>query len=290
MSSRAEPITVDVSEEPGGVIAICWAAREAARRHSPLRLVFAQAGWRMSPSAASTYAGVGRPTGPVAEPAVDLAFQLVAALEPTVDVSAYVRPVSPVQLLLNQSRRAGMVVLANPGGGVLDDMLGGTVCGTLATHASCPVIAVNGRPAWPDAPVVVGITEPETDLQAIEFGFDVADRWGVSLTLHQVGNDLRQQRQVCEAVVRFARDRIARAGRCADVEVSWQVSVGDPVTALSDAAAAAQLLVMAAPAHGPAMSLVTGSITHTLLRTPPCPIAVIPPNWPPPMPPTDGRR
>lgn len=97
-------------------------------------------------------------------------------------------------------------------------MVDGTIFGTVATHAACPVLAVSGRPAWPDAPVV-GVTEPETALQAIGFGFDTADLWGVPLLLRQVGNDLRQHRLVCDAIVRLARGRVPCAQRYPDVPI-----------------------------------------------------------------------
>ena len=286
MTSHAEPVAVGLTERPGGIVAVCWAAREAALRGSSLQLVYAQSNW---PTAYLPH-GVAvcpEPPPPLTEPAVDVALAAVAALEPDVPVTACVRPADPVQLLSDQSRRAGLVVLGNQGGTVLDTVVGGAICGALATRASCPVIAVDGRPVWPDQPVVVGILDAETALPAIEFGFDMADRRGVPLCLHQVADDLRQRRRVCEAIARLARSRVSCARRYPDVAISWHASYGDPVVALRKATADAQLLVLGAPAHGPAMGLITGSVTHTLLRKPPCPMAVVPASW---LRPSDGKR
>ena len=286
VTGRAQRIAVGVTEEPGGMVAVCWAAREAALRNRSLHLVYAQGGWPMSHLPIGVAAACPQP--PPVEPAVDSALQTVAALEPDVDVTACVYPAGPVQLLLDQSRQAGMVVLGNQGGTVLDSMVGGTICGALATRAPCPVVAVDGRPAWPDAPVVVAITAAGTALPAIEFGFDMADRRGVPLILHQVASDLRQRRRVCEDIARLAGNRESCTRRHPDVAVDWHASYGDPMTELHKATAEAQLLIMGAPTHGPAMSLITRSATHELLRKPPCSMAVVPANWCPPTTPAHG--
>lgn len=285
MTEPTGTITVGVSDQPGGVAAVCWAAREAALRGSPLRLVHAQPTQHMSLLATGMVASMDYPMPPAA---VEFAVHVVRSLEPTVHVSAFVRPASPIPLLLDQSRGSGLVVVGNQGSGILDNVLGGGVCGALAARATCPVIAVNGRPAWPDAPIVVGITEPETALQAVEFGFDLADRRGVPVTLHQVGNDVREHRRVCEAIARQARNRVSCPRRYPDVAIRWQASYGDPVAALTAAATDAQLLVLGSPRHGPAMSMITRSVTHTVMRRPPCPIAVVPPDWAPPTSTTDS--
>lgn len=244
MVSRTDAIAVGVSDQPGGTVALCWAAREAALRSRPLRLVHAHSDWHLSLLAASTLV-TGEclvPSSPT--PLVRYAVRLVHLMEPAVAVTTCVRPGSLAQLLAAEAGRTDIVVVGNQGAGVLDDLAGGTVSAKLATRATCPVIVVNGRPVWPDAPVVAGITDEETARAVVEFGRDVAAHRNVPLTVLDV-----------------------RHGSV------------DPVAALTDAVADAQLLVIGAPTHGPVRGRFTGSVGHALLRKPPCPTAAVPVHW-----------
>lgn len=238
MGSHA--IAVGVSEQPGGTVALCWAAREAALRSRPLRLVHAHSDWHLSLLAGSVMVTGECLLPPPPTPLVRSAVRLVHTMEPAVDVTACVRPGGLAQLLADESARTDIVVVGNQGASAR----GGNVSAKLATRATCPVVVVNGRPVWPDAPVVVGITDTDTAHAAVEFGRDIAGRRGVPLTVVDVRH-----------------------------------GTADPVAALTDAVADAQLLVIGAPAHGPVRGRFTGSVTHALLRKPPCPTAAVPEHW-----------
>lgn len=244
MVGRTDAIAVGVSDQPGGTVALCWAAREAALRSRPLRLVHAHTDWHLSLLAGSALVTGECMIPATPTPLVRFAVQLVRTMEPAVDVTTCVRPGSLAQLLAAESDRLDIVVVGNHGAGVLDDLAGGTVSAKLATKAACPVVVVNGRPVWPDAPVVAGITDEETARAVVEFGRDVAARRAVPLTVLDV-----------------------RHGKA------------DPVTTLTDAVADAQLLVIGAPTHGPVFGRFTGSVGHALLRKPPCPTAAVPVHW-----------
>jgi nucleotide-binding universal stress UspA family protein len=212
-------------------------------------------------------------------PVVGLAAELARSVEPALEISTCTRAASPAQLLVNQAYVGPMVVLGNTGGSALRDVLAGSICGTVAAAAPCPVITVSSRAVWPDAPVVVGVTDPDTAVQAIEFGFELADRRCVALTVHRAGRGSRHARRLSAILHRLMSDRGPWARRYPRVAVTWQDSQGDAVAALATAAAGAQLLVIGSPRCGPAVGAFAGSVGHALLRTPPCPLAVIPPNW-----------
>lgn len=287
---RVTPILVGVCGHPGSTLAVGWAAREAALRRRPLRLVHARNPWF-----ASVFAN-GMPAPPesrlVSEdpgPVVDLAVELAHSVDPAIEITTCARTASPVQLLVDQAHTAPMVVLGNRGASVFEDVLAGSICATVAATAPCPVISVSGGAMRPDAPIVVGVTDPENAVHVLEFGFELADRRNVPLIAHLAGRGPRRSaRSLSAALDRLAARRGSWRGRYPQVSVSWQESRSDPVDALTRAADAAQLLVIAAPRCGPAVGAVTRSTGHALLRRPPCPLALVPPAWLPIPLATDG--
>lgn len=288
---RVAPILVGVGERAGSTHAVCWAAREAALRRRPLRLVHARTERFASVLASGMF--VPPPLCPApdrAAPVIDVAVELARSVDPAIEITTCTRTASPAHLLVSQGYVAPMLVLGNSGASVFEDVLAGSICGTVVAQAPCPVVAVSRRAVWPDAPIVVGITDADTAVHAIEFGFELADRRCVPLTLHLAGRGPRHARRLSAAIGRVTSARGNWHRRYPRVAVTWQESWGDPVHALGRAAGEAQLLVVGAPRCGPTVGLVTRSVGHALLRTPPCPLAVIPPNWLPTPLEADGTR
>lgn len=275
MGRRVGPILVGVSGHPGSTLAVCWAAREAALRCRPLRLVHARAARFATVLAAGMSVPPGQPPLPDGSgPAIDLAVELARSVDPAIEITTCTRAASPVDLLLSQAYTAPMLVLGNTGA-----VLAGSICGTLVAQAPCPVVAISRRAVWPDDPIVVGITDPDTARHVLEFGLELADRRCLPLIIQLAGRSRRHARRLCVAVGRVTSQRGSWRRRYPRVAVTWQESWRDPVAALTRAARQSQLLVIGAPRCGPAVGLVTGSVSHALLRTPPCPITVVPPGW-----------
>lgn len=272
-AAHRKPIVVGVHHGSGSTVALSWAAREAALADRPLYLVYAQT----EPYAALLAGGVGLSAPPepgerreTATALLNKAVDAAHTWEPGIDIMATAQIGDPTHLLLARSRSAAMVVLGNHGASLLHHLMLRSVCGIVAANAPCLVIATNGRPAWPDAPIVVGVDRSGVAGDAIEFAFDLAARRSVPVRAHHVrartGSDLPAD----------VRRRLAAASaRHPAATVSVSVSTGNPVTGLIEAAAEAQLLVVGARRHGPAVGLITGSVSHGLLRRAPCSLAVV---------------
>lgn len=279
MPGQTRRIVVGVDDGSDSATALQWAARAAVTLSRPLTLVYAQF---------DPYSTI--PADAAIPPAVDLgseppdadqvladAVETVRACAPSVDILTYTEAGNPARLLLEQAKEAAFVVLGNKGASVLSELLLGTVCGTVAARSPCPVIAVCGTGerdcpdhAAFDAPIVVGVDGSGIADQAVEFAFSLASAQRAPLRIHRV-----LRRPDPDAQLDTEAKLVAHNLRYPDVSVQVSCTEGDPVTALTEASADAQLLVVGARGHGAATGLLTGSVSHALLRKAPCSVAVV---------------
>ncbi len=171
---RAVVAGVDGSER--SLQAVRWAAREAARRRAPLRLV-AAVGWVTAPHQ------YGDPrTGPdlrevlLRQARVDLgeAAQAAAAAASGPKPELEVLDGFPVVRLADESRAAQLVVIGDRGMGGVPGLLVGSVAVGLAAHGGCPVVVVRGRWDATGGPVVVGVDGSPVSEAALAFAYEAA--------------------------------------------------------------------------------------------------------------------
>ncbi|HEX3786471.1 MAG TPA: universal stress protein [Pseudonocardiaceae bacterium] len=279
------PVVVGVDGDDRSVTALCWAAYQAELDNRPLILVHAQTevnSWALASGMVGAFAWDHPDI--VARRVLDSAVDLARRLAPGVVVTARTEPVSPARLVLAEAGETSLIVLGNHGARLMTDVVVGTVCGTVAARASCPVIAVSGRPAWPDAPIVIGLDESGVADRALDFALALAARRHVPVRLHHI----RRHHTRAEGVQHPVFGEPYRYGwlraRHPEVPVRITCATGDPVAALADAAADAQLLVIGTRGHSSAAGLLTGSVSHALLRKAPCALAIVPrtpqaPTW-----------
>ena len=140
-------IVVGLDDSPGARAALRWAADEARRVDTDLRVVH---GWEV-PVGPGTEA-----LGPGWDPEVDAAAQehlelLVeeeidpSTTHPTVEVAAVVASVP--EALIAESKGAAMLVVGSRGRGGFRELLLGSVSQHCLHHASCPVIIVPTPPS-----------------------------------------------------------------------------------------------------------------------------------------------
>jgi nucleotide-binding universal stress UspA family protein len=279
-----EPDPIVVGVRGVGVAAVTWAARQAAIEGRPLRLVHArveESVWLLAALSSAPSAVWSEDAGPM--PAVlDQALDLVEAMRPDQRVSGRAEVASPAHLLMREAGPASTIVVGNHATSALRHLVVGTIWQAVLGRSTCPVVAVTGRPAWPDTPIVVGIDEHGTARAAVEFGYAQAARCGVPLRLCHV----RRQWPVPAAVIAgvTARHRLVEcAQRYPEVSATAFCRVGDPVTQLMEASADAQLLVVGSRGRCAVRGLCARSVSHALLRRAPCTIAVVPQrgsrNW-----------
>ncbi|MCW0213395.1 MAG: universal stress protein [Pseudonocardia sp.] len=292
---HAGPIVVGVDDSEPARDAVRWAAAEAARVHAPLRLVSSlvlpSAHHLGNPGMGTTYQL--RMTE-AAHAVLNAAVGLAERTAPGVAVESELLTGFPDQVLLDESRRASLVVVGSRGLGGFTGLLLGSVAVALASRGTCPVVVVRGTSVpteLPDArPVVVGVDGSPTSEAALAFAFDAASRRGVPLVaVHTWLDDMLDPTlaPVIDWTTIETDERALLGERLAgwgakfpDVEVRRLVVRDRPARTLVDESVGAQLVVVGSRGRGGMRGLVMGSVAQAVLRHSHCPVAVARPPAP----------
>jgi nucleotide-binding universal stress UspA family protein len=280
MSAASHSIVVGVDGSQHSTAALAYAAQEARVRRQEVVLVHA---WDLEPLwdtvSVEPQAHVEAAHAAVLQEAADR----MASMAPDVAVSTRLVEGRADTALIEASRTASVVVVGRHGG---TSAWLGPVVGHVATRAHCPVVAVpTGPPSGRDR-VVVGVDgSPVTD-EAIGYAYDQAARWGarlVAVLAMTPGIDgyvpnpdmLREAQQRGE---RFLAEALSGwTEKYPDVAVTQQVTYGSPLPALKEAAQDAGLVVVGSHGRGAVLRFALGSVSSSLLRSAPCPVAVVRP-------------
>ncbi|MBX6357171.1 MAG: universal stress protein [Micromonosporaceae bacterium] len=297
--NEVRPIVVGVDGSEDSIRAARWAVDEARLRDRPVELVHAytwpvpmvplapppvdwtETSLRQAAEAllADVLAKVRADAGREAKPAEDV----------SVTASAHAGPAP--YTLLDQARRADMVVVGHRGHGGFAGLLLGSVAATVAAHAECPVAVVRPYPGGraPDGLVLVGADGSPASSVAVGFAFEEAKRRGAQLGVvhawrppvrfwggdepspdHVHPSDLEsgQLRQLQEWIQPW-RDKYP------EVDVRWMLTVERPAAALVEAAREATLVVVGSRGHGGFAGLLLGSVSQQLINHAPCPVVVV---------------
>jgi nucleotide-binding universal stress UspA family protein len=284
--AAGRPIVVGVDGSESAVQATCWAAREAARHRTTLRLVSAD------PSTV-----VGPPPAPDDRRAlrrlarVRVAAAAAAATDevPDVVVEQQVRHDHPIPVLLGESQHADLLVVGNRGLGGFTALLLGSVSIGVTARAACPVVVVRGSgpgaPVPTDGSVVVGVDGSPTSEAALAFAFEAAAARRVPLLAVHVWRDTLVEPtmapiyawdQIEEDETEVLLQRLAGWGTdYPDVEVIRLVARDLPARVLVEHSAKAQLMVVGTRGRGGMSGLVLGSVSQAVLHHATCPVAVV---------------
>jgi len=269
------PVVVGVDGSAHGLIAVEAAAKEAARRHRPLTVVHALV-WipagavadpAMAPAAHEAYRERGE--GYVAE-----ATALAARCAPGIGVIGRVVPGPPSAVLLDESRRADLVVVGDSGHGDIIGTLVGSVAMHVAQHGGCPVLVVRGS-GRTDGPVAVGVDGSPASAEAVAFAAEEAAARGTDLVaLHAwSGNDADSDEQTETRVL--AESLAGLAEKYPDLRVRRVVREVSARRLLADWSRTAQLVVVGNRGHGGFAGLLLGSVGLHLVDHAGCPVAVV---------------
>lgn len=270
--------------------AVQWAAQEAVRRAASLHVAYA-----------ADYPGPVAPSW-LPEEAVRSAASVAAegaeharAAAPGLEVTRSTSIGSPAGVLVDESRRASLLVVGTRGHGELLGALLGSVAFAVSAHAPCPVVVVRGdataRPG-PDAPVVVGVDGSAEADQALRFAADTAADTGAPLVVTAAWRPpagevweaaawtTRVSENLGDAAERAARDMTVRAEAAAldahpGLAVRREVVPGPAGRVLADLSAGAGLVVVGARGRGGFAGLLLGSVSHAVIHGATCPVAVV---------------
>ncbi|SCF32686.1 universal stress protein [Micromonospora mirobrigensis] len=289
MTSRTgAPVVVGVDGSGSALEAVRVAAREAADRHRPLRVVHAF-GWPL----------LGTPLGPVpvvcsddavraaAQRTVDEAVEEATKVAPEVPVTGRLCDGGPTAVLVRESRDAALLVLGHRGLGGFAELLIGSVTVHVTAHADCPVLVVRGE-ARADGPVVVGVDGSALSTEALGFAFaEAAQRDTRLVAVHAwlyptaVGpgdivpmvydpQELRaeEERVLAESLAGFAE-------RYPQVPVRTKLVAAPAARALVEESTDAQLTVLGAHGRGGLAGTLLGSVSHALLHHARSPLAIV---------------
>ena len=290
-------VVVAVDGSPASEAAVRWAANTALKRGIPLRLVasysmpqFLYAEGMLPPQ--ELFDDLQRET--IAK--IDDARAIALEVAPDLKIGHAVAEGSPIDMLLEMSREATMIVMGSRGLGGLSGMVLGSVSGAVVSHASCPVVVVREDSAVTEetkyGPVVVGVDGSDVSKKATEVAFHEADARGAELIVVHTWMDTQVQGpgagftvtdDYWEAVQKekseildgyLAEYRDAHP----EVKVRTIIARDRPVRALTEAAEGAQLLVTGSHGRGGFKGMLLGSTSRALLQSAPCPMMVVRPQ------------
>jgi len=286
-----EAVVVGVDGSESALAAVRWAAREASRRHAPLRLV-AAVGWTSFrpigvPALGQEYQRqqLERQAGEHLAEAAAIVGEAAAGVQ----VQQQVRGGEPPVVLRAESERAALVVLGTRGRGGFGALLLGSVAISVAAHAACPVVVVRGPAPSADGPVVVGLDALGVgDDAVLGVAFEEASRRGVPLTVvHAVNQAVLDPLLV--PMIDWAALRTEEEQRLRDRIAPWitkfpSVEVG-PVVVLDGAgrelvarSGGASLVVVGSRGRGVIGGPLLGSVSQAVLHHADCPVAVVRPE------------
>ena len=292
-SPRPGPVLVGFDGTADARRAVAFAAAEATSRRVPLLILHA---WSLPVSDVGFGTGVPWDHTTLdalrsdASALVAREAELVAANHPGLEVETAVAPGPPAAALIEASSEACITVIGSHGrGGFLGQLLGG-VSRQVATHATSPTIVVRPKVGDSTGHIVVGVDGSPDSQRALEFAFDMASRhsrellvvhtWDVppigALTGVPSPEPPQLLQDLADTEMRAMVEQLAGFGdEYPDVQVHQRIIRGAPVSALSEAARGASLLVVGTRGRGGFRGLVLGSVSHGVLHHAPCPVAVV---------------
>lgn len=286
-------IVVGTNGQPDCRAAVLWAADEACRRPSPLRVVYALS----LPAVLVTPIG---DAGALPDEVIQSAHEIadlaadVARERGVGQVQTGVEMGSPAAVMVRESADAELVVLGSRGRGDVATAVLGSVMVTVTSHAKCPVVVV--RPGVSahldqDHGVVVGIDGSAHSAHAVAFAADMASRAGAPLVVlcawhlprgdslgaawSLTGKDDNRIR--AEAWAREPVDGVVQKLRAThpQVMVTPRVVEGDAGVVLAQASRRSGLVVVGSRGVGGFRGLLLGSVSHHVVHDATCPVAVV---------------
>lgn len=292
INENEHPVVVGVDGSESALHAASWAAHEARRRNTQLRLVHVchlapVRHPKQVPPPLEYQAAILDQGRHYLTEAAEAARQAA----PDVPVTADLRDGSAADVLVTESHSAQLMVLGSRGLGGFSSLLVGSVAIALSAHGDCPVVVMHaatedGIPSEAGF-VIVGVDGSELSDAALTFAFEAAAARGVPLVALHTWLDVNMAGAWTALPWTIDWDRVqneeeqAVAERLAPwrekfphVEVRPLVVRDRAERALLEHAAGAQLIVVGSRGRGGFTGMGLGSVSQTLLHYAECPVAV----------------
>ncbi|HEX6234715.1 MAG TPA: universal stress protein [Jiangellaceae bacterium] len=274
------PIVVGVDGSDAALVALDWAAAEAAAAGWPLRMVNAYEEMPLIPVMVAVSAR---------EAAERMLREARARLESRgfgdLSISMVTHHGFPRWVLLREAEGARALVVGREGAGRLTELVLGSTSLACATHATVPVVVVpeSWRPVSRGQRIItLGVDGSPRCEAAIEFAFATAARWQArivavaALHLPEPVPDLDVSEDARAQTAGMLADQLSPwRAKFAGVDVTEAVAAGHPAAVIADHSADADLVVIGGRGHGVVTGMLLGSVARAVLHHVDRPIAVV---------------
>ncbi|WP_328701492.1 universal stress protein [Amycolatopsis pittospori] len=281
MSERwgsTKPVVAGVDGSESATEAVRWAAGEAVRRETSLRLVHAYSSTGDDyPNLEVTAAEVRAALRETAMKRLRLAKPAAWAVAPSLEIETEVREGDPRPVLIDESKHALVLAVGSRGLNGVGRLVLGSSALAMAVHGRCPLVVVRGARSR-SGPVLVGVDSWSASASAVRFAFEEAARLRTSVTVLRTWSDLNladsvtvqdAERQALETKVATVADWFP------DVPFDCLVVRGRPAKVLKEYGERAGLIVVGTRGRNGFTGLLFGSVSQNLTGHAPCPVAVV---------------
>ena len=264
------PVVVAVDGSEASLRATEWAAREAARRTAPLRIVSApgpQPRMRTYQASPGTVANALRG---IAARALAAAVERATEVAPGVVIDTGLLAGPPAVAVSDSGAGAQLLVVGARGAGGFAALTLGSVSRHAATCAPCPTVVVREDTMAVHREIVVGVRDPDDADDTLGFAFEEAALRGANLTAVHAATATAAAAAVrhLEGALRGWRQKYP------DVGVDADVVHCHPARLLASLSARADLVIIGR--HGTAGGRDGSLIQHAVLGHAHGPVAIVP--------------
>jgi len=284
MATKPVIVGVDGSEE--SLLAVEWAAMEARRHSSSLRIVSVPDVMPRMHAGHASPAEIAAALRGVSARALDAAITRSEEVAPGLPVDTRLLSGPPAVAVADSGSDASALVVGARGAGGFAAMMLGSVSRYVAAWAPCPVVVVREETTAVHREIAVGVRDPEDASGALAFAFEEAALRGADLVVVHTWYWLPAQADALrpadpdQIAAEAARQLAAALGewqaKYPDVRVRQDVIRGHPGRVLASYSARADLVVLGRHGHpaGPGPGI--GSVQHAVLDHAHGPVAVVP--------------
>jgi nucleotide-binding universal stress UspA family protein len=286
MTTKPVVVGVDGSEE--SLRAVEWAALEAKRHSSPLRIVSAPALVPRMHAYNASPAAIANALRGMAARALDAAITRSEEVTQGLPITTGLLSGPPALAVAESGAGASMLVVGGRGAGGFAAMVLGSVSRYAASRAPCPVVVVREESMAVHREIAVGIRDPQDTDQTLAFAFEEAALRGADLVAVHTwfwfpsalgATELRStdpDRVSAEAASSLAAAVGGWRDKYPGVRVRHDIIRGHPARVLASFSARADLVVLGRHGHPADAGPGIGSVQHAVLDHAHGPVAVVP--------------
>jgi nucleotide-binding universal stress UspA family protein len=284
-----KPVIVGVDGSEKSLLALEWAALEARRHSSPLRIVSAPDVMPRMHAYHASPAGIAAALRGISARALEAAITRSEEVAPGLPVDTRLLSGPPAVAVAESGSGASMLVVGARGAGGFAAMMLGSVSRYVATWAPCPVVVVREETMVVHREIAVGVRDPEDATGVLAFAFEEAALRRADLVVVHTWYWLPPAPGEAGALRPADPERIAAEagrhlatvleewhGKYPGVRVRQDIIRGHPGRVLASYSARSDLVVLGRHGHpaGPGPGI--GSVQHAVLDHAHGPVAVVP--------------